>query len=162
MNIHERIYYVLSDLRERIYGALPDLRENSIAVGKTIAQFILGLLMFVMFWGLVLNVGLAFKGVQDCRDGFSSQHPQTSQTLVESNSFRGRTLDDHWISALVMQPKNLEYDEITVVCHFVGKTYKIGEIEVIEGDKTDRLKKVSVSNFNPKTWSIKDTADRIR
>ena len=53
-----------------------------------------------------------------------------------------------------MQPKNIKQDEYTIICHFVEDSHNIDEIEVADGNQIDRIKKISNSNFHPKTWDF--------
>jgi hypothetical protein len=64
-----------------------------------------------------------------------------------------RTQADHWVSALVVQPFDLSQEPITVVCHFASTDYSGPRVEVLAGDRVDRLKKASLSNLDPRAWA---------
>jgi hypothetical protein len=56
------------------------------------------------------------------------------------------------VSALVVQPFDLNQGPFTVVCQFASDD-TLPRVEVLAGDRTDRLKAASRSNLDPRTWS---------
>ncbi len=75
----------------------------------------------------------------------------------EIQSMHFRTLSDLWISSVVYQPKDLNKNEVTIVCKFEHQlrpfpweTFK--GFDVYEGNKIDKLKSISSNNYHPIIW----------
>lgn len=71
---------------------------------------------------------------------------------MEVESFWTRTISSHWFSGLLMQPKDINKPEYTVVCHFKSSNYVINNIEIYTGNKIPKFKAISIINIDPRTW----------
>jgi hypothetical protein len=68
----------------------------------------------------IFHISPTIMGPEKCRKAFSIEHPKAFQLAVETENMMMRTIDDHWVAGLVMQPKNINESEYTVICRFEG------------------------------------------
>ena len=78
--------------------------------------------------------------------------PQLLEEAVETKSIFSRTIKDYWISSLVLQPIDLNQEQITVVCYFKSTNYVLGSLKIYNGNKLNEIKSISLSNHDPRTW----------
>lgn len=118
-----------------------------------VLEYAIGLAIVIGAWTLVTHTIMAFQGKGKCMDAILANHPEVQESSVEIDSFMTRTLDDHWAVGYLMQPKNIQMEEYTIICHFKGSSYDLNRTEFLAGDKIGKLKTVSVSNLHPKMWN---------
>lgn len=95
-----------------------------------------------------------YKIGNKCEIEWTRSQKNTSENVI-TDSFWQRTLQDHYISAKVIQPLDMNQSEKTVVCHFKGRTAHFDRLEVIDGNKLELLKKLSRWTYvDPRTWSL--------
>ena len=102
--------------------------------------------------GIIAIIVIPFNGVQYCERNFKKNNPTLANNSVVFNNLWSRSLDNHWVSALVLQPKDIAEPDFTVICHFKSTNYVFDRIEIHQGNKTDRIKRVSMSISDPRTW----------
>jgi len=114
-------------------------------------DFIKGLGSIVLLWGFFILATGGFKGPKICREAFAESYEITYKSLVEFDSFFTRVMDDHWVTALLFQPKDMQSSEIFVVCHFESRNLAFDNLVILNGDRREQFKNVSDSRFNPIT-----------
>ena len=106
--------------------------------------------------GLALWVGIVLltvpQGPQHCEAAFRQQGGPDSASPQVFQTMWTRTLKDHWIAAIVLQPEDITRDPFTVVCHFAATNFALKELQFYDGDRTKELKRISMSNIDPRTW----------
>jgi hypothetical protein len=105
-----------------------------------------------VFIFLVAVLTTPSKAPDYCLRAFRSAYPDLAQGAGVVGKVWARTQDDHWLSALLVQPSDIAQSRVTVVCHFASTNFVEGRVEVIPGDRIRQLKDVSTSNLAPTTW----------
>lgn len=98
------------------------------------------------------EVFTATRGPAYCREMVRTAGFMKPGAWVESGTVWTRTLEDHWVSAIVYVPADLSSDGIAVVCHFRGKDYVSDHVQPLEPANLPRLREVARSNLDPRTW----------
>ena len=124
------------------------------------------IVMLCFFWACSIVASLV--GPQRCIS--QAQGHEASKYVFENGDVIGklstRTMlkERSWVSAVLIQPKNLSLEAKTVVCTFStppsnrgerGVSYdSLDKVTIYEGDVREKIKKVTVTNFRP--FSILD------
>jgi hypothetical protein len=105
---------------------------------------------------IIIQVALVATGIfgapLNCARAIKEHNPEL---LAGARIYRrswGRTLENHYIGAAVLQPTDISHSPVTVVCHFQGREWIHGRLELHEGDQLDRIVAASTSNLDPSTW----------
>ena len=86
------------------------------------------------------------EGARICRQELLKQFPASRDSSVVVQTVWTRTINKHWVAALVIQSKNLNDEgQITIVCNFKGTTYDFDRLDWYPGNKVKTLKSISRS-----------------
>lgn len=115
-------------------------------------EWLLGLIgLAAMVFGATI-VLVPMESSKYCRSAMRKDYPRLSDSSVVVRTIWAPTQGNHWLSAVVVQPYDLNADRVTIICHFQSTNYVLSHTEILAGDKTDALKETSLSNFDPRTW----------
>lgn len=96
------------------------------------------------------NLGRMPQGAVACLRHVADKYPALLDSAVVTSSMWTRSLDKHWIAALVFSPKNFEDTlQVTIVCHFAGRSFAFDSVRSTTGDRIDALKRLSASHLDP-------------
>ena len=107
---------------------------------------------FAVLIAFITFLAIPTKGPTYCRKAIKYHMPQLLEEAVETKSIFSRTIKDYWISSLVLQPIDLNQEQITVVCYFKSTNYVLGSLKIYNGNKLNEIKSISLSNHDPRTW----------
>ena len=136
-------------------------RERLLALAKTrvwpeaVATWVIGTVVIGLVIALIAWLSVPSDGPGYCRNAVAAQYPQLAAATHEFRSAWARTMRDHWVSAIVVQPENDLTDKpLTFVCHFASTNYASPRVEAYVGDVLDAFKRSSTSNLSPHTWFL--------
>ena len=123
-------------------------------------------LLSVEFWEIVWFFFVAVVGIalithavfpfitaSNCREGLIARKDAQYSDANEVDYLSGRTMGNHWITAYLMQPKSLDAERYTLLCHFEEDTNPgIVRVEKLSGNRLEEIRKTTTSNLNPIIW----------
>jgi len=115
---------------------------------------IIGGFIFWVILGLTSLLAAPLDGPLKCREEVEKRYKEVMSEGVETDYFFTRTLENHNVSGLLIQPKDLQLEPYTLICHFKQDTDEIDRIEFQKGNVISKIKNITKSNFSPLTWLI--------
>ena len=125
------------------------------------AEAVLNALVFLAFaiGGLVLVGGALLNGLASvdgpdrCEKAARAEGAFFFDSAGVARTMLTRYRHDRWISAIVVQPYDLDRPPITMVCTFAGTNYaNPTNVDWFKGDRVDALKDISTPLEYPTTW----------
>ncbi len=119
-------------------------------VRLVLSLFKIALLIFILVYAIAPMAG-PYKcewAIEDLAENNPSAATFAKMDVI--GSMWTRTLEDTWISALLLKDPENNAHPVTAVCRFKDINYGLEKVDFYNGNRIEGIKGVSITNFDPR------------